>query len=103
LRGHALGGRQIAAAVRRAWWPILAVATPWSMRARLVLVAAVLSAPRSAATDAAYGWGLWTGMVRHRTIAPVLPRIRSWPGRRRSTARRGAAATFDARAVRSST
>ena len=103
LRGHALGGKQLAEAVRRAWWPVVAVAALRSNRARAVLIASLLAAPRSAATDAAYGWGLWTGMIRHRTIAPVLPRISAWPGRRPSTGRHGATTAVDVRAVRSST
>jgi mycofactocin glycosyltransferase len=32
--------------------------------------------------DVAYGAGVWRGVLRERTIAPLLPRFSSWPGRR---------------------
>ena len=80
LEGHARAGRQFADAVRRVWWPPVVVAAFVSRRARRVLVAAALVAPRTVATDVAYGWGVWTGVVRHRTFTPLLPRWRRWPG-----------------------
>jgi len=85
LRGHAMAGRQLTDAVRRVWWPVVAVAALRSTRARLLLAASVIASPRSAATDAAYGWGVWRGVRRHRTAAPLLPRISAWPARQPST------------------
>ena len=34
------------------------------------------------ADDVAYGTGVWAGCGRERTIAPLVPDLRSWPGRR---------------------
>ena len=81
LRGHLLAGQQIAAAIRRVWWPIVAVGALVSKRVRLVAVLAVLSDVRSAPTDLAYGWGVWSSMRRLRTWAPIVPRLSAWPGR----------------------
>jgi mycofactocin system glycosyltransferase len=81
LRGHLLAAQQIAAAVRRVWWPIVAVAALGSRRMRVVAVAAVLADVRSTPDDIAYGWGVWTSMRRLRTWAPIVPRLNAWPGR----------------------
>jgi mycofactocin glycosyltransferase len=81
LRGHLLAGRQFAAAARRVWWPILAVVALMSRRARWWAALAVLSDVRATPTDLAYGWGVWRGMFRLRTPAPLLPRLSAWPGR----------------------
>jgi mycofactocin glycosyltransferase len=82
IRGHLLAGRQIATAGRRAWWPIIAVGALVSRRLRWVGAAMVLADVRATPTDVAYGWGVWTGMWRHRTWAPIVPRLSAWPGRR---------------------
>jgi mycofactocin glycosyltransferase len=82
MRGHLMAAQQFASAVRRVWWPIVAAGSLVSRRARWVAVAAVLADPRATATDVAYGWGVWTGMRRHRTWAPIIPRLSAWPGRR---------------------
>jgi mycofactocin system glycosyltransferase len=81
-RGHLLAGQQFAAAVRRVWWPILLVGAVASRRCRWMLLLSVASDPRAAPTDAAYGWGVWTGMVRRRAWGPLLPRLSAWPGPR---------------------
>lgn len=80
-RGNAAAGAQIAAAVRRAWWPVVALAALRSKAARKVLVASAIAAghPIRAADDVAYSVGLWRGMRRRRTIAPLVPEIRNWP------------------------
>ena len=70
-----------AAAARRVWWPILAVAALVSRRGRWWAALAVLSDVRAAPTDLAYGWGVWAGMRRLRTIAPLVPRLSAWPER----------------------
>lgn len=91
MSGHFRAGQQFAAAVRRVWWPIVAVGSLCSRRLRWAALASLAASPATAATDIAYGWGVWTGMLRHRTIAPLLPRWRPWPARpvRSTHARRG--------------
>ena len=81
--GNARAGEQLAAAVRRAWWPLVAVAATRSSGARRVLVAAAIAAwhPIRVLDDVAYSIGLWRGVVRERTVAPLVPDVTSWPGR----------------------
>lgn len=81
MRGHLLAGSQLATAVRRAWWPIVAVGTLVSRRMRWIAAASILLDVRAAPTDVAYGWGVWTGMRRHRTWAPIVPQLSAWPRR----------------------
>ena len=83
-RGNLLAARQIAEAARRVWWPILAIAALVSRRARWWAGLALLSDVRRAPTDLAYGWGVWIGMRRVRTSAPIVPRVSAWPGRQRA-------------------
>ena len=85
LRGHLLAGRQLASAVRRVWWPIVVVGALVSRRLRWLAVAAILADPVAAPNDVAYGWGVWSGMRRHRTLAPIVPRFSAWPGRQPRT------------------
>ena len=73
--GHLAAAGQLASAVRRVWWPLVITAAIVSRRARLVAVGAMLFAPASTLTDMAYGVGVWRGVVRHRTIRPLLPDI----------------------------
>ncbi len=82
MRGHLLAARQITAAVRRAWWPIVVVGALVSRRMRWIALGSVLADVRATPTDVAYGWGLWRGMLRHRTWSPIVPRLSAWPGRR---------------------
>lgn len=79
------GARQVARAVRRAWWPIAVAASLVSKRAQWITIAAIVADPRAAPTDVAYGWGMWREMMRRRTLRPIVPAISSWPpsGRRR--------------------
>jgi len=81
LRGHLLAAGQLAAAIRRVWWPLVLAASLVSRRARWIGLAAVLASVRSTPTDIAYGWGVWKGMRRHRTWGPIVPSVSSWPGR----------------------
>jgi hypothetical protein len=85
MRGHLLAGRQLAAALRRVWWPIVVIGALVSRRLRWIAVAAVLTDPLAAPNDVAYGWGVWSGMRRHRTLAPIIPRLSAWPGRQPRT------------------
>ncbi|GAW50982.1 MULTISPECIES: mycofactocin biosynthesis glycosyltransferase MftF [unclassified Nocardioides] len=82
---------QTAALVLRHWWPLTAVAVPFSSRARRALgVAAVVDAvltPRPAGVprlaffvsrrldDLAYGAGLWAGAARARSARALAPRL----------------------------
>lgn len=81
VRGHLLAGQQFASAARRVWWPVLLAGAVVSRRCRWLLVLALASNVQAAPTDLAYGWGVWTGMRRLRTWAPIIPRLSSWPGR----------------------
>ena len=74
LRGHLSAGRQLATAVRRAWWPVVIVGAFVSRRMRWIAAVSVLADVSATPTDVAYGWGVWRGMWRHRTWAPVVPR-----------------------------
>jgi len=81
VRGHLLAGQQFASAARRVWWPILLAGAVVSRRCRWLLLLALASNVKAAPTDLAYGWGVWTGMRRLGTWAPIIPRLSSWPGR----------------------
>lgn len=101
----ALGGvhgtvRQLVRAAMRHHWPISVVAALVSRRARRALVAAavvdgLLDHRTSGSSlhpvahvlvrrldDLCYGAGLWWGAVRHRAVAPLLPRLARRPGAR---------------------
>lgn len=82
-RGNVHAGEQLAAAIRRAWWPLLAVAAVRSRLARRALVAAALARrhPVGLLDDVAYSIGVWRGIVTERTVAPLVPDIISWPPR----------------------
>jgi len=81
LHGHLRAGSQLAITIRRVWWPIVLTGSLISKRMRWIALAAVLGNVRSTPTDMAYGWGVWKGMRRHRTWAPIAPALSSWPGR----------------------
>lgn len=74
--------RQLAEALRRAWWPLALC----SRRGRRLLslacaAAAIESAYENSdaalrlADDFAYGLGVWAGCLRHRTLVPLVPRL----------------------------
>jgi mycofactocin system glycosyltransferase len=85
--GNLQAGRLLADAMRRVWWPIVLVAALRSRRARLIALASLLPLRHAVqlADDMAYGVGVWKGVWQERTIAPLIPRFVSWPGRRRPT------------------
>lgn len=101
--GHLFAGRLVASTVVRAWWPISVLLALVSRRARRILLASWLATTawdsskhggrldplRAAlirtADDLAYGSGIWAGMLRERTLAPILPRFTSWPGSNRDS------------------
>jgi mycofactocin system glycosyltransferase len=82
--GHLYAGRQLTAAVRRAWWPVVVVlAALGSATARRILVVSAIAAghPLILIDDLCSSVGLWRGARRAATVAPLLPRIGSWPAR----------------------
>ena len=96
LRGTA---EQLAQCATRPYWPLAILVALRSKRARrLLLAGAVLDGvldhkrrgrPQGLPAylllrrldDIAYGTGLWAGVVRRRTVAPLLPRLAAKPGR----------------------
>ncbi len=90
--GNLRAGQQIAHAIRRVWWPVLIVAAARSSVARRALVAAALAAqhPVVLVDDVAYSIGVWRGILRERTLDPIIPRVTSWPGRSARSGRIGA-------------
>jgi mycofactocin system glycosyltransferase len=87
--GNLRAGEQIAGAIRRVWWPLLAIAAWRSRTARRILLAAALAArnPIRLADDVAYSLGVWRGIIAERTLDPLVPEISSWPGRRSTEVR----------------
>ena len=97
--GHLYGGRAIADAVRRTWWPVaLLLALRWRrIRAGVVVALTVpplleWRADRPAldpvrwtglrlVDDLAYGAGVWAGCAASDRPAPLADLV-SWPGRR---------------------
>jgi hypothetical protein len=86
-RGSTATGIALARAVRRVWWPLVALAAVRSRVARRVLIWSALAArsPGVVLADAAYGIGVWRGVIRHRSPGPLLPRRVSGRPERRST------------------
>ena len=95
-QSHLHGGRALADAGRRVWWPLLALAMTTRTGRRLtgaaflplVLEAAELAAADQirwvnaptwlvlrVADDAAYGAGVWAGSLRGRRIGALVPRF----------------------------
>jgi hypothetical protein len=91
LHGHAIAGRQLARAIVRDWLPLSAAACLVSRRARQVTalaltvdsLAVLWNGESAAGTDrrlalrqldhAPYTVGLWTGIVRDRSVAAARP------------------------------
>jgi mycofactocin glycosyltransferase len=97
-KAHLQGGRALARALVRDWWPLSLPAALVSRRARrAVLLAATIpplvewAARRSeldplrwlafrTADNLCYGAGLWAGSWQSATVRPLLPRLLKWPG-----------------------
>ena len=95
-RGHLGAGRQMSKALLRAWLPVTVAAALMSRRARRTAMAAIaipilvewcrlrpdLDPLRFAALatidDAAYGLGVWRGVLADGTWEPVIPKLTSW-------------------------
>lgn len=99
LRGHLGAGRFLAEALTRTWGPVAIPLLAATKRGRLVLALASaryltewartrppLGPGRwlaaRAADDLGYGLGVWRGCLRERTVAPLVPDLSDWPGRR---------------------
>jgi mycofactocin system glycosyltransferase len=93
LSSHLRTARATAEATRKVWWPLVGLAAVRSPRARRVALAAVLplvaewmlGRPRPplgplrwvglrTVDDAAYGAGVWSGVLRSRRAGALLPR-----------------------------
>jgi mycofactocin system glycosyltransferase len=81
LNSHLRGLQQLSVVLRRVWWPPLVLLAFFSKRMRLVAFGAVALDVAATPTDVAYGWGVWSGMIRHRTWRPLRPKFVSWPRR----------------------
>lgn len=83
--GNLRAGQQLTNAVRRVWFPVVAVLSVRSRLARRVLLASLVSvrSPLQIADDVAYCAGVWVGMSKARTLDPLVPAISSWPGHSR--------------------
>ncbi len=97
--GHLFAGRQLASAATRVWWPVSLLAAAMLRRARLPFVVAALApslldwsrrrgpldplryAVLRLADDAAYGAGVWLGVIERRSARVLLPRFTNWPGK----------------------
>lgn len=97
--GHLHAGRQVAGAITRAWWPVALLAALLVPRLRPALLGAATVPPlldwlagRGAldparyvalrlADDAAYGTGLWLGVIEERRAGALAPKFTNWPGR----------------------
>ena len=95
--GHLFAGRMLAAAVTRAWWPILLVLALGSKRVRRALLVAAVAPPIidwarqrprldpfrylafRLADDMAYSVGVWQGALRRRSLDALRPDLTSWP------------------------
>ena len=99
FRGHLAAGEQCAESATRTWFPLTALAACFSPRARWMLVLSLIvpglrehhrrtpALGRAtflalrAIDDAAYGFGVWAGSLRARSVGALLPKIHNWPGR----------------------
>ncbi|MFV0308235.1 MAG: mycofactocin biosynthesis glycosyltransferase MftF [Desertimonas sp.] len=77
-RGHLGAGRQLTSAARRVWWPLVVLGAARSRRGRMLAIAAAMSALgeggwRRLLDDAAYGAGVWRGVIRTGEVGPLLP------------------------------
>lgn len=94
--GHLAAGRQLAAAITRVWWPVAVLLALVAPRTRSALAAAVLAPslaeavarrspnplwqlPARVADDGSYAVGVWKGVVRQRSLQPLLPKFTTWP------------------------
>jgi len=98
-RGHMYAGLGLDRATARVWWPPALLLAAWRPNLRKGITVAILTPaivdwasgkrPAGAAKSIflrtldhmAYGVGVWEGVLRERTITPLLPDFSEWPGR----------------------
>jgi hypothetical protein len=94
VHGTAKSGLFVAHAISRVWWPIALVLAIFSQRLRLLFIAAALApavyewwtkrphldvvrfALMKMLDNAAYGAGVWKGVIATRNTAPLIPSIK---------------------------
>ena len=94
VHGTAKSGLSIAHAISRVWWPIALVLAIFSQRLRVLFIAAALApavyewwtkrphldivrfALMKMLDNAAYGAGVWKGVIATRNAAPLIPSIK---------------------------
>jgi mycofactocin system glycosyltransferase len=94
VHGTAKSGLSIAHAISRVWWPIALVLAIFSQRLRVIFIAAALApavyewwtkrphldvvrfALMKMLDNAAYGAGVWKGVIATRNVAPLIPSIK---------------------------
>jgi mycofactocin system glycosyltransferase len=94
VHGTVKSGLSIAHAISRVWWPIALVLAIFSQRLRLIFIAAALApavyewwtkrphldvvrfALIKMLDNAAYGAGVWKGVVATRNAAPLIPTVK---------------------------
>ena len=94
VHGTAKSGLSIAHAISRVWWPIALVLAIFSQRLRVIFIAAALApavyewwtkrphldvvrfALMKMLDNAAYGAGVWKGVIATRNAAPLIPSIK---------------------------
>ncbi|TVT20241.1 mycofactocin system glycosyltransferase [Amycolatopsis acidiphila] len=99
VRGHLGAGRYFADALTRTWGPVALPLLATTRRGRLVLVLALSRHLREwarvrpgldpvrwllarTADDLSYGAGVWRGCAKERTVAPLVPDLSNWPGKK---------------------
>ena len=103
ITGHIHAGRGLARALTRVWWPIVVLVATFRRGSRSVIAAAMVlpalldwlggrrptdplrSVGLRIVDDLAYGVGVWTGMARENTIAPLVPDLAGRSGSKSDT------------------
>lgn len=93
VHGHLLAGRALAQAITRTWWPLMAMASPFSRRVRWIWMLAVVvpglwrwKSRRSTldplrylaargVDDLAYGSGVWAGVIGTGRVGALRPAL----------------------------
>lgn len=93
VHGHVLAGRAVAQAITRTWWPLMALASPFSRRVRWIWMLAAVApglwrwkSRRSTldplrylaarvGDDLSYGSGVWAGVMRTRRLGALRPAL----------------------------
>jgi mycofactocin system glycosyltransferase len=94
LRGTAQSAQSAASAINRVWWPIAFILAVFSQRLRVLFIAAALAPAvyewwikrphldvvrftlMKMLDNAAYGAGVWKGVIAQRNAAPLIPIVK---------------------------